>query len=448
MRFRRCCVEPAASGTVNALSNDIKLSYYRTYPGIPNPGVVHETGHFVGDCEHAQMSDSPWHRPGTGPTPAPPSPSATSPIPKATFSRLKVPAGLTVTVKIALAVGADAASTTQTHDRFAVNATTFGTAWGEAQSKWEDRWAETFTPRNSFWTGNLPTVDFAAGAGAGVARVYYMSALTVVSQARTNLPLVWPRAFPNGNGNVGHSNMGIGGSRSWWWDEALSSMLLALLEPAGRAPTFKAWFAHDDHPGTKFGHGMGNGYAMDCEPLGSGSCGFASSAASENGTAATAPKAPPPATAATADSAEPKPEYGFYCYNPWAFYMAMSNHLRVNNDTDFLRSHAANRSDLDVEAALEGIALDFLEYLIPDTSLVDYGPAMDVRVSPPRAWCTVTPSILHAVFRRVRLPAKRAIAVHLGDLSPRRNRYEPQLTRALSGGRRSDCRGLRRPTST
>ena len=61
--------------------------------------------------------------------------------------------------------------------------------------------------------------------------------------------------------------------------------------------------------------------------------------------------------------------------------MAMSNHLRVNNDTNFLRSRAANRSDLDVEAALEGIALDFKEYLIPDTSLVDYGPAMDVRFS-------------------------------------------------------------------
>ena len=46
-----------------------------------------------------------------------------------------------------------------------------------------------------------------------------------------------------------------------------------------------------------------------------------------------------------------------------------------------VRSRAANRSDLDVEAALEGIVLDFQEYLIPDTSLVDYGPAMDVWFS-------------------------------------------------------------------
>ena len=67
--------------------------------------------------------------------------------------------------------------------------------------------------------------------------------------------------------------MGIGGSRSWWWDEALSSMLLSLLEPDGRAPTFEAWLDHDSHPGTTFGHGMGTAllgpdlYHFDCFEL-------------------------------------------------------------------------------------------------------------------------------------------------------------------------------------
>ena len=32
--------------------------------------------------------------------------------------------------------------------------------------------------------------------------------------------------WPNGNGNVGHTTMGVGGSRSWWWDESLTSMML------------------------------------------------------------------------------------------------------------------------------------------------------------------------------------------------------------------------------
>ena len=40
--------------------------------------------------------------------------------------------------------------------------------------------------------------------------------------------------------------------------------------------------------------------------------------------------------------------------------MAMSNHLRVNNDTSFLTSRAASaRLNLTVEEALEGIVTDF-----------------------------------------------------------------------------------------
>ena len=152
-----------------------------------------------------------------------------------------------------------------------------------------------------FFSGNLPTLSFPTSqlAGNSVARVYYMSALSVLTQLRTNLPLIFPRAWPNGNGNIGHATMGIGGSRSWWWDEGLTSVQLALLEPAGRAPTFQAWFRHDDHPNTVFGHGTGNGYAMDYAPPGSGSC-FGSS------------------TCDCEQDFELRDgvEYGFYCYNP------------------------------------------------------------------------------------------------------------------------------------
>ena len=168
--------------------------------------------------------------------------------------------------------------------------------------------------------------------------------------------------------------------------------MLALLEPASRAPTFQAWLAHDDHPGTKFGHGMGNGYPMDCAPIGKGGsktsappfrvlsmrgacgcgsrfwvptwvykggstphfgacrhiqwsvkntrtacgCGSRSGArqcesepvvwhaacrwnvSDENtGAASLAPRPaePPPPAAAPLQGG---PEYGFYCYNPWA----------------------------------------------------------------------------------------------------------------------------------
>jgi hypothetical protein len=58
--------------------------------------------------------------------------------------------------------------------------------------------------------------------------------------------------------------------------------------------------------------------------------------------------------------------------------MAMSNHLRVNNDTAFLAAHAAsNIRNISVEGALDIIVNDYKEYLIPGTGLVDYGPDMD-----------------------------------------------------------------------
>ena len=197
---------------------------------------------------------------------------------------------------------------------------------------------QAFTPDSGFWSGNLPTLtlDPSSPSAAGVARVFYMSVLTVVSQMRTNLPLIFERVWPNGNGNVGHTTMGIGGSRSCecrngrlslsprslarpllrtgWWDESLTSLMLALLEPASRQPTFQAWFAHDDHNGTKFGHGMGNGYALDCEPVGSGSCGFPDDE----------PAQPSQATAeaeAQAAVSSAGPEYGFYCCKPQTTFL-------------------------------------------------------------------------------------------------------------------------------
>ena len=90
-----------------------------------------------------------------------------------------------------------------------------------------------------------------------MSRVFYMSCMTVISQMRTNLPRIHSKVWPNGNGNLGHEGgnkwIGVGGSRSWWWDEALTSMMLALLEPSGRAPTFQFWLGHDDHPGRSKG---------------------------------------------------------------------------------------------------------------------------------------------------------------------------------------------------
>lgn len=160
----------------------------------------------------------------------------------------------------------------------------------------------------------------------------------------------------NGQGNLGGPGFGggaqgIGGSRSWWWDEGLASMMVSLLEPAGRAPTLHAWLAHDAPPAV-YGHGVGNGYSLDCEPIGSTSCTYSS--ADQGGV-------PLPLSSALSG----KESWGpFYCYNPSAFFSAMGSHLRLNNDSSFLRSTAAG-SSLTVDQVLEFIATDYEEFLLP-----------------------------------------------------------------------------------
>ena len=177
--------------------------------------------------------------------------------PNATFSALQVGAGSTLTIKISLAVGVDKASAEAAQATFAADETAFDQVWVQAHDDWQTRWQQAFTPpstasaaspastTNDFWSGSLPTLDLApdagtmsADAGTDVARVFYMSTLTVVSQMRTNLPIIHSKVWPNGNGNQGlrseSKGFGIGGSRSWWWDEALTSTMLALLEPDGR----------------------------------------------------------------------------------------------------------------------------------------------------------------------------------------------------------------------
>jgi hypothetical protein len=73
---------------------------------------------------------------------------------------------------------------------------------------------------------------------------------------------------------------------------------------------------------------MGNGYALDCEPIGSGSCGFpeaTAGAAQDGGRGEHTEDGQGEARRRSLQQDEEGsgPEYGFYCYNPWAFYMVM-----------------------------------------------------------------------------------------------------------------------------
>ena len=423
---------------VGTLSDDrasFTFAYFRPNTSPGSHGWVHESGRFNGDCQHVTASDSSWHRPLAPPSPSPsPTPSARY-QPHATFSQLTVPANGVATIYVVMSIAVDRTGALALEEVAAKDLPTFAQSWAAAADSWQARWVQAFTPSNGYFSGHLPTLAFPPSVGvpaaeaarnAGVARVFYMTILTAFSMLRTNLPLVFERVFVNGQGNLGFQGAkGIGGSRSWWWDEALTSTMFALLEPEGRAPTLQAWLNHDVLQNEVFGHGLGNGYAMDCEPLGSGGCTWPGKDTDKDTAKDTAKDAAkdadptPPArprrrVSDTNDGvvdalggAQPRPaqpsgskntptydtsstsasvgmdggnmtapQYGFYCYNPWAYYMTMSNHLRINNDTAFLMAVAANTSQT-VEQALQTIVMDWQEYLIPGTQLVDYGPSMD-----------------------------------------------------------------------
>ena len=55
------------NGTIGT-GGHIDLYYHRPPSSPGQHGLVHDPGAFI-DCDHIRLPDSPWHRPGSGPTP-------------------------------------------------------------------------------------------------------------------------------------------------------------------------------------------------------------------------------------------------------------------------------------------------------------------------------------------------------------------------------------------
>ena len=167
-------------------------------------------------------------------------------VPTAHFSALPVAAHSTVTLRLLLAVGSDGAGALALASTLGGSDAAFDGAWAEAHSKWQDRWASAFDPAaaaaaaaatsssssssssssNGRFSGMLPTLAIAAtdARAAPVERVFYLSALTVVSLMRTNLPLVYDRVFTTSQGSNNYhyggqppGGVAIGGATQFYW---------------------------------------------------------------------------------------------------------------------------------------------------------------------------------------------------------------------------------------
>eukprot|EP00117_Sycon_ciliatum_P012894 scpid45499/ scgid13774/ len=288
-------------------------------------------------------------------------------VPQANFKIPGIPVNTSIVVRVALVV-ADTTSDALTQlNSLDGSEAEFDSVFTAGADRWQDRWEAVFDSKQEQFSGNLPTLSISSERGADIERVYYTSILTVVTQARTNLPIVYKTVFVNGQGNLGWPDRGIGGATSWWWDESLTSMMLSLLEPAGRTPTLQAWL-HSDPTATGSNH-----YAMDCSPPGTVSCKFPSHSEQPSHDKRTVMWR----DGTESNEASPaSPPTGFYCYNLWALFMTISNHLRVNNDEEFLKSKAGS-TNMTVEEALANVATFWKQYVIEGTSLVDFAWRMD-----------------------------------------------------------------------
>ena len=123
-----------ANGTTSADNRTFELSYFRPKSSPGAHGFVFEKGHFFGDCQHAHVGDSPWHRPG-----APPPAPSSAPVPSATFTNLHLPVGQPVTLRVVLSIGANASALATTEAKVVAG---FDTAFEEAHSAWERRWMQ------------------------------------------------------------------------------------------------------------------------------------------------------------------------------------------------------------------------------------------------------------------------------------------------------------------
>ena len=123
-----------ANGTTSPDNRTFELSYFRPSSSPGAHGFVFVKGNFLGDCQHAHVSDSPWHRPG-----APPPPSSPTSVPSATFTNLHVAAGQPVTLRVALSIAANASALANTEAKVVAG---FDAAFEEAHAAWERRWMQ------------------------------------------------------------------------------------------------------------------------------------------------------------------------------------------------------------------------------------------------------------------------------------------------------------------
>jgi hypothetical protein len=113
---------------------------------------------------------------------------------------------------------------------------------------WEQRWADTFTPGNHYFSGSLPVL---VTDNAALKRNYYMGIVTMLELERTQFP-VFPRSFITSGERAPGTQ--------FYWDASMGSTVWALLEPAGMKATLRHWLVQNPLSGSFIYLTRTNGY--------------------------------------------------------------------------------------------------------------------------------------------------------------------------------------------
>jgi hypothetical protein len=200
----------------------------------------------------------------------------------------------------------------------------FESEWIRAKKVWDDRWIGAFTPGNSFFSGNAPTL---LTKDAAISEIYYRSVLTLLVLLRTNL---WSDRTFITSGERAKGTV-------FYWDTSLFSTLFAMLEPRRMKEQIKLFLEQDPHEDAVI--------------------------------VFKANRPPSPRTISTPNGWDLRG----YAANDLSIFRLTWSYLSVAQDKEFLNEKVADQS---VKQRLQILATDWKKLLRkPSDKLADYGEA-------------------------------------------------------------------------
>jgi hypothetical protein len=216
--------------------------------------------------------------------------------------------GKSTTINYALAIGDNKKAVESLAADWAKH---FGKAFDEVPVDWQQRFDAMFTPHNRVFSGNLPTL---VTPDEQVRRVYYMSALSLLSVMRTGFPVA-PHVYVS---NTPESNC----TMMYFWDTREWATAFALLDPVTLKNCLRSWL----------GKGIYNGYAEEYL----------------TGTL----KGP------------------WYSANDYSIFILLNDYLNVTGDRAFLSEKVGGKTVLE---HMDAIATNWESLVKPGQTLADYG---------------------------------------------------------------------------